>query len=159
MRLYTRDIVRESALKADSGMKNPLPHRGIKPASAQCQSDAVPTDLNPRPTEAVRPAAPPPPPPTHTLPSIHTMDIPNLKKAVLFEQPSLLGLETVCRSKPPENIAIRNSSGSLPHQSLHNSTPPSTSLKKKKIPRKLCHFDSSRPPSISRLPGSSPPPP
>ena len=27
--------------------KNPLPHWGIKPASAVCQSDALPTDLHP----------------------------------------------------------------------------------------------------------------
>ena len=28
------DIVRESALKVDSGEKNPSPHRGIEPATA-----------------------------------------------------------------------------------------------------------------------------
>ena len=29
--------------------KNPFPHRGIEPASAACQSDALPTELHPRP--------------------------------------------------------------------------------------------------------------
>ena len=29
--------------------KNPLPHRGIEPASAACRSDAIPTELHPRP--------------------------------------------------------------------------------------------------------------
>ena len=29
--------------------KNPLPHQGIKPALAACQSDALPTELHPRP--------------------------------------------------------------------------------------------------------------
>ena len=44
------DIVRESALKADSGQKNPLPNRGPEPASIlrlAFQSDAVPTELSP----------------------------------------------------------------------------------------------------------------
>ena len=34
---------RESALKVDSWKKNPLPHRGIEPASKACRSDALPT--------------------------------------------------------------------------------------------------------------------
>ena len=39
--------VRESALKVDSGRKkNPLPHQGIEPASAECRSDALPTELH-----------------------------------------------------------------------------------------------------------------
>ena len=29
--------------------KNPLPHRGIEPASAACRSDALPTELHPHP--------------------------------------------------------------------------------------------------------------
>ena len=33
--------VRESALKVDSGEENPLPHRGIEPASAACRSDVL----------------------------------------------------------------------------------------------------------------------
>ena len=33
----------ESALKVD-WEKNPLPHRGIEPASAACRSDALPTE-------------------------------------------------------------------------------------------------------------------
>ena len=37
------DIERESALKVE---ENPLPHRGIKPASAACRSDAVLTELH-----------------------------------------------------------------------------------------------------------------
>ena len=40
-------IARESALKADSGRKNPLPHQGIEPASAACRSGALPTELHP----------------------------------------------------------------------------------------------------------------
>ena len=40
------DTVTESALKVD-WKKNPLPHQGIKPASAACWSDAVPTHLQP----------------------------------------------------------------------------------------------------------------
>ena len=43
------DTVRESALKVDSGRKNPLPHRGIEPASAACRSDALPIELHPHP--------------------------------------------------------------------------------------------------------------
>ena len=39
--------LRESALKDDSE-KNPLPHRGVEPVSAACQSDAVPTELHSR---------------------------------------------------------------------------------------------------------------
>ena len=42
-----RTRVRESALKDDSGQKNPLPHRGFEPASAACRSDALPTELHP----------------------------------------------------------------------------------------------------------------
>ena len=38
------DTVTESAQKVDSGRKNPLPHRGIEPASAACRSDALPTE-------------------------------------------------------------------------------------------------------------------
>ena len=38
------DTVRESALK-DNWEKNPLPHRGIEPASAACRYDALPTEL------------------------------------------------------------------------------------------------------------------
>ena len=37
----------ESALKADSGKKNPLPHWGIEPALAACRSDALPAELHP----------------------------------------------------------------------------------------------------------------
>ena len=40
------DTVRESALKVD-WEKNPLPHRGIEPASAACRSGALPTKLHP----------------------------------------------------------------------------------------------------------------
>ena len=43
------DTVRESALKVDSGKKNPLPHRGIEPASSECRSDTLATELHPRP--------------------------------------------------------------------------------------------------------------
>ena len=39
------DTVRESALKE----KNPLPHRGIEPVLAACQTDALPTELHPHP--------------------------------------------------------------------------------------------------------------
>ena len=39
------DTVRESALKVDSGRKIPLPHRGVKPPSAACRSDAVQIEL------------------------------------------------------------------------------------------------------------------
>ena len=44
------DAVGESALKVDwgGGGKNPLPHRGIEPASAACRSDALPTELHPQ---------------------------------------------------------------------------------------------------------------
>ena len=45
-----RTLVRESALKADSGIKweeKNLSHRGIEPASAACWSDALPTELHP----------------------------------------------------------------------------------------------------------------
>ena len=42
------DTVRESALKVDSGGKNPLPHRGIEPVLAACRSDALPSELHPR---------------------------------------------------------------------------------------------------------------
>ena len=45
----TTNTVRESALKVDSGRKNPLPHQGIKLASAACRSDALWTELHPRP--------------------------------------------------------------------------------------------------------------
>ena len=38
------DTVRKSALKVDLE-KNPLPHRGIEPASKTCRSDALPTEL------------------------------------------------------------------------------------------------------------------
>ena len=38
------DTVRESALKVDSGRKNPFPHRGIKPTLVMCRSDAVPAE-------------------------------------------------------------------------------------------------------------------
>ena len=50
MRLQTEctDTVRESALKVDSE-KNPLPHRGIEPASAACRSDTLRTELDPHP--------------------------------------------------------------------------------------------------------------
>ena len=41
-----RTHVRESALEAD-WEKNPLPHRGIEPASASSRSDALPTELHP----------------------------------------------------------------------------------------------------------------
>ena len=44
------DTVRGSALKVDSGRKNPLPYRGSEPASVlrlACQSDALPTELSP----------------------------------------------------------------------------------------------------------------
>ena len=42
------DTVRESALKVDSRRKKKknLPRRGIKPASAACRSDALPTGLH-----------------------------------------------------------------------------------------------------------------
>ena len=43
------DTVRESAPNVDIWEKNPLPHRGIELASAACRSDAVPTELHPRP--------------------------------------------------------------------------------------------------------------
>ena len=42
------DTVRESALKVDLE-KNPLPHRGIEPASAAFRSDALPAELHPFP--------------------------------------------------------------------------------------------------------------
>ena len=41
------DTVREFALKAVPGRKNPLPHRGIEPASAACRCDTLPTELHP----------------------------------------------------------------------------------------------------------------
>ena len=41
------DTLTESALEVGSGEKNPLPHRGIEPASAACRSDALPTELHP----------------------------------------------------------------------------------------------------------------
>ena len=47
------DPVRESALKADRE-KNLLPHRGIEPASAECRSDALPTELHPYPEVMVK---------------------------------------------------------------------------------------------------------
>ena len=40
---HLQRVCTESCLWA----KDPLPHRGIKPASAACQSDALPTELNP----------------------------------------------------------------------------------------------------------------
>ena len=43
------DTVRESALKVDSGEKNPLPHWGIEPTSMMYRSDVVPTELHPAP--------------------------------------------------------------------------------------------------------------
>ena len=43
------DIVRESKLKVD-WEKNPLPHRGIEPASAACRSDDLPTEPHPHST-------------------------------------------------------------------------------------------------------------
>ena len=43
------DTLRESALKADSGRNIPCRTAGIEPASAACQSDAVPTELHLRP--------------------------------------------------------------------------------------------------------------
>ena len=55
------DTVRESALKVD-WEKNPLPHRGIEPASAACRSDALPTELTP-------------PPPTHTHTHIYLCNL------------------------------------------------------------------------------------
>ena len=42
------DTVIESALKVDRE-KNPSSHQGIEPASVACQSDALPTELHPRP--------------------------------------------------------------------------------------------------------------
>ena len=39
---------KRAALKVD-WEKNPLPHRGIESASAECRSDALPTELHPRP--------------------------------------------------------------------------------------------------------------
>ena len=48
---YT-DTVRESALK-DDWEKNPLPHQGIELASAACQSDALPTELQSHPCFAL----------------------------------------------------------------------------------------------------------
>ena len=42
------DTIRESALKVD-WEKNPWLHRGIKPALAVCQSNALPTELHPHP--------------------------------------------------------------------------------------------------------------
>ena len=41
------DTVRESALKVE----NPLPHRGIEPASKACLSDALPTELHSLPSD------------------------------------------------------------------------------------------------------------
>ena len=46
------DTLKEPAMKVTSGRKNPLPRRGIEPATAACRSDALPTDLHPH---AVRP--------------------------------------------------------------------------------------------------------
>ena len=43
------DTVRESALKVDFGRKKNLAHRRIEPTSAACRSDALTTELHPRP--------------------------------------------------------------------------------------------------------------
>ena len=43
------DTTRESALKVDSGRKIPHHTVELKPASAACQSDAVPAELHPHP--------------------------------------------------------------------------------------------------------------
>ena len=43
------DTVRESVLKLECCRKNPLPHRGIEPASATFRSNALPTELHPHP--------------------------------------------------------------------------------------------------------------
>ena len=50
------DTVRESALKGD-WKRNPLPHRGIEPASATCRSDALSTELHPHEAAASADAA------------------------------------------------------------------------------------------------------
>ena len=64
------DTVRESALKADSERKNPLPHRGIEPASAACRSDALATELHPPPADWLSLHLPSPPTPTKDTPTL-----------------------------------------------------------------------------------------
>ena len=46
------DTVKESAMKVDSGRKIPCRTRGIEPTSAAYRSDALPTELHPRPSAA-----------------------------------------------------------------------------------------------------------
>ena len=43
------DTVRESCTEGWLWEENPLPHRGIEPASTACQSDALPVELHPHP--------------------------------------------------------------------------------------------------------------